>query len=60
MDAKKFESTAPGRLIRVGLPGAEFAFVPAPLPAQWVWPESLWPLLMQANTALARLEGIGT
>ena len=48
MDVKRFQPGFPGR-----------AFVPSPLPPAWTWPERLWPLLLDANRELARLDGIG-
>lgn len=60
MNEIHFKDTAPGRLIRIGLPGAELAFVPQPLPPEWDWPTELWPLLSKATAALARLDGIGS
>jgi Fic family protein len=37
----------------------DFAFIPDPLPPNWVFPAELWPKLKDAHTALARLDGIG-
>lgn len=34
-------------------------FVPDPLPPKWAWPDDLWPRLLEAHRALARLDGIG-
>ena len=34
-------------------------FLPTPLPPDWQWPEDLWPLLVDARSALAKLDGIG-
>jgi len=42
-----------------GTPDAEYAFVPDPLPPEWVWPEAMWPLLVEARTCLASLDGTG-
>lgn len=33
-------------------------FVPCPLPPDWKWPDDLWPLLLEAHKALAKLDGI--
>jgi Fic family protein len=52
----------PGRLVPVATPveGARVAFVPAPLPPRsWEWPSELWPLLVEARTCLASLDGTG-
>src|SRR5262245_45968026 len=58
---EEFGPKSPGKL--VGLPkgkGPSHAFVPEPLPPkEWVWPNELWPLLLEARTALAGLNGIG-
>lgn len=40
-------------------PDVRCAFVPDPMPPQWGWPESLWPLLLEAMTSLASLDGTG-
>ena len=42
-----------------GYAGASHAFVPAPLPPRWGWPQSLWPALMTARIAIAGLDGTG-
>ncbi len=60
LEPDRFTADAPGRLVRVAIPGAELAFVPDPLPPAWEWPADLWPLLSQARAALARLDGIGS
>lgn len=53
-------SNVRGRLVRVtGMLGVEHAFVPAPLPPNWTWPDRLWPLLTTAREDLARLDGTG-
>lgn len=61
MDPREFAADMPGRLVDVpgGPPAASVAFVPAPLPPAWKWPERLWPLLLDARTALASLDGTG-
>lgn len=50
-----------GELVRASGSGSQaiFAFLPDPLPPSWPWPESLWPLLLKAHTALASLDGTG-
>lgn len=61
MNAAEFTSNAPGRLIPVpgGPQDASVAFVPDPLPPKWQWPNHLWPLLLEARTRLASLDGTG-
>ena len=59
MHPQIFTDQKTGRLVPVsGDPGLTHAFIPDPLPPPWTWPERLWPLLLDAHTALARLEGI--
>jgi cell filamentation protein, protein adenylyltransferase len=45
--------------ISVAAPGVTHAFIPDPLPPKWEWPVRLWPLLLEARTALATLDGTG-
>ena len=60
MDIQQFSDFKTGRLIPVtNVTGASHAFVPNPLPPDWKWPQELWPLLVDARTALASLNGIG-
>jgi len=60
MDIKQFSDPNTGRLVPVSnVSGASHAFIPASLPPQWEWPQELWPLLLDARTALASLNGIG-
>lgn len=60
MNLRDFRAGFPGRLVPVaGVEGASHAFVPDPLPPRWEWPESLWPLLLDAHRALAVLDGVG-
>lgn len=60
MNRRMFVNPATGQLVEIsGLPGAQVAFVPAPLPPVWQWPPQLWPLLKRAHSALAALGGIG-
>lgn len=61
MDAREFTKSMPGRLVPVpnGPPDVQFAFVPSPLPPDWEWPARLWPLLLEARTKLASLDGTG-
>jgi Fic family protein len=60
LDPRRFTDCKAGELIPVsGVPGISHAFIPNPLPPKWVWPERLWPLLVDARSALASLDGIG-
>jgi Fic family protein len=60
MEIQKFGPNKSGRLIKItGLTGIDYAFIPNPLPPNWNWPTSLWPLLLKARTALASLDGVG-
>lgn len=48
-----------GRFVPIaGVDGATQAFVPNPLPPAWEWPSEMWPLLIEAKTALAHLDGV--
>jgi Fic family protein len=61
MDAKIFTPKMTGTLIDLpkGAPNVKLAFLPNPLPPEWEWPNSLWPLLVEAKCALASLDGTG-
>ncbi len=60
MKREDFVTPHTGELVPItGIYGAEYAFVPAPLPPKWDWPVELWPLLLEARVALASLSGIG-
>lgn len=59
MDSRRFTANRLGTLVEIAGPGPSLAFVPAPLPTEWDMPVDLWPLLMQAREALARLDGAG-
>lgn len=60
MDIDKFQKESPGRLVPLdNVPGVSHAFIPDPLPPKWEWPEDLYPLLIDARTALASLDGTG-
>lgn len=50
-----------GQLVPVpnGPPDASIAFVPNPLPPNWLWDASLWPLLVEARKVLSSLDGTG-
>jgi Fic family protein len=59
MDRERFTSETTGRLIPVSVGGADWAFLPAPLPRKWHVSNDLWPLIVSAREELARLDGIG-
>ena len=60
MGVEQFSELKTGKLVPVSnVIGASHAFVPNPLPPSWEWPQELWPLLLDARTALASLNGIG-
>ncbi len=59
MDKNRFTDRRLGELVEIGSRPASVAFVPAALPTAWDMPSKLWPLLMQAREALARLDGAG-
>ncbi len=57
MDINKFGTIAPGRIAAIS--DKEHAFVPDPLPPKWEFPAALWPLLADAKSKVALLEGVG-
>lgn len=57
MDLKRFTRRSPGEL--VATVGGEKAFVPRLLPADWVFPNELWPLLAEVKQQVGILEGVG-
>ena len=61
MDPLEFTPAMTGRLVPIpnGPPDVQHAFVPAPLPPAWAWPERLWNLLLEARTSLSSLDGTG-
>lgn len=61
MDPAEFRPSMPGSLMPVpnGTPDVQFAFVPAPLPPKWDWPQNLWKLLLEARKSLSSLDGTG-
>ena len=60
MEITNFGTNKTGELVKISdFPGADFAFIPNPLPPAWVWPSELWPLLLEAHKCLARLDGVG-
>ncbi|HEY4107348.1 MAG TPA: Fic/DOC family N-terminal domain-containing protein [Polyangiaceae bacterium] len=59
MDRQRFGPNAPGELISIS--GGDVAFVPHRLPpAEWTFPNELWPLLAEAKSYVRELEGIGS
>lgn len=55
MDKTIFSESAPGHLVELVVGGRkDWAFVPDPLPHQWMIPHDMWPLLADAREALAR------
>lgn len=60
MDTTLFTNESPGRLVPINAEwGADHAFIPEPLPPNWDFPVSLWPLLAEAKSQVSLLEGIG-
>src|SRR5215510_1003974 len=62
MDPREFGPLMTGRLVAVANPSPDVqkAFVPEPLPpSRWGWPVNLYPLLVEARTGLASLDGTG-
>jgi Fic family protein len=61
MDIALFGEQKTGILVPIsGTPDADYAFVPEPLPPRgWTWPSAMYPLLVEARTALASLDGTG-
>lgn len=59
MDIKPFTDQSPGRLVKIELPRPDYAFLPDALPHDWQMAEKLWPLLMSAHKAIAKLDGVG-
>lgn len=55
------KSRMTGRLVPApkGMPDAQVAFIPNPLPPKWEWPGHLWKLLVEARKSLASLDGTG-
>lgn len=60
MDPSDLVDEPPGELVDVtAAEDVDYAFVPSPMPPDWEWPERLWPLLIDAHSALATLDGVG-
>jgi Fic family protein len=61
MDPNLFTERSTGKLAPVAKPTSDvkFAFVPNPLPPQWIWSSDLWPILVEARKCLSSLDGTG-
>ncbi|MDZ4684845.1 MAG: Fic family protein [Planctomycetaceae bacterium] len=63
MEKAKFTELSPGRCVSIPQPyhasKSDWAFVPEPLPPKWDFHPRLWPLLVEANGRLEKLDGIG-
>lgn len=59
MDRNQFTDNRTGDLVKIQVNGPDWAFIPAPLPANWTLPESLVDLTMEAWDCLGTLNGIG-
>lgn len=64
MDPSGFCADPPGSLEEIAVQtgadwGTDWAFVPAPMPVDFRFPDALWPLLLKAREELARLDGVG-
>ncbi len=60
VDAEKFSKNSPGEIVPISTQwGDDHAFIPAPLPPNWTFPEHLWPLLSEAKQQIGILEGLG-
>lgn len=60
MRVDDFQENAPGQLVPLGgIPGVSQAFLPDRLPVKLLWPNDLWPILLEARTSLASLNGAG-
>lgn len=60
MNVANFGDQKTGELVAITTPtGRDYAFVPHPLPPKWQFPIHLYPKLIHANSALAKLDGIG-
>lgn len=60
MDTKAFTPSALGELVPVTIgKRSDHAFLPVSLPSSWEMDNSLWPALMAAREAIAKLDGLG-
>jgi len=57
LDIRRFTENSPGEVVAIA--GGDHAYLPAPLPPAWRFPESLWPLLAEARQQVGMLEGLG-
>lgn len=58
MNVDQFSESKTGRLVEIeGIPGATHSFIPDPL-RSWEIPKRLWPLVRDARTKIASLDGI--
>jgi len=59
MDTNLFQEKYPGQLVRITAgQSTDWAFIPAPLPPDWAFPQGLWPLLVEARESMGMLHGI--
>jgi Fic family protein len=59
MNRDLFTTRITGELVKITAPHEDWAFVPAPLPPNWAFPNESWPLLVEARHLLGKLDGIG-
>jgi Fic family protein len=59
VDRTQFTESSPGQLRRLDLPHKDWSFLPDEMPIEWDFPDSLWPLVVEAKEALGTLDGIG-
>lgn len=60
MDVKQFAENIPGKLVELSsIRGVTHSFIPDVLPPEWAQEKELYKLIIEANTELARLDGIG-
>jgi Fic family protein len=60
MNIAKFSPRKTGELVPIRTPtGPDYAFTPHPIPSDWELPKPLFKKLVDARTALAKLDGIG-
>lgn len=60
MNLSIFTEQKTGTFVPIQVPGGvDHAFIPAKLPPGWEFPRELFGKLIEARTALAKLDGIG-
>jgi Fic family protein len=60
MDRALFTPDGPGQVREIIVEGTkDWAFIPDLLPEKWDLPAEIWPLLVEAREALAKLDGVG-